>query len=432
MSRNVRDANLETRTARHRLPVRKQPYYRMIEPQLYLGYRKLANAPGTWLVRRYNGKVGTGSPYTVKNLMDGTRPVIADDYSNADGKIILSFAQAQDRAKTYRAVGEKSPTGFYTVADALDAYLKFIESEGRSASTIYDSKYRANALILPALGKLQIDQLTTDKLRHWREGLVKAAPRLRTRDGEKQKHRTVSGDDAKRARRATANRTWTVLRSSLNHAFAEGKTASDTAWRKVKPFPKTGVARVHYLQVDEAKRLLNACDPDFHLLVRAALCTGCRYGELGALTVADFNPDSGTIHIAQSKSGHARNVVLTTEGQGFFREITVGRSGDQIMLRRSDGLAWTKSAQFRPMNAAVARARIRPAINFHGLRHTWASLAVMNGVPVMVVARNMGHTDTRMVEKHYGHLAPSYVADEIRKGAPRFGFRPARRVVPLR
>jgi hypothetical protein len=45
----------------------------------------------------------------------------------------------------------------------------------------------------------------------------------------------------------------------------------------------------------------------------------------------------------------------------------------------------------------------------------------MNGVPLMVVAKNLGHADTRMVERHYGHLAPSYVADAIRKAAPRFG-----------
>ena len=67
------------------------------------------------------------------------------------------------------------------------------------------------------------------------------------------------------------------------------------------------------------------------------------------------------------------------------------------------------------------RAKIDPPINFHGLRHTWASHAVMNGVPLIVVAKNLGHSDTRMVEKHYGHLAPSYVADAIRAGAPRFG-----------
>jgi hypothetical protein len=42
-------------------------------------------------------------------------------------------------------------------------------------------------------------------------------------------------------------------------------------------------------------------------------------------------------------------------------------------------------------------------------------------MPLMVVAKNLGHADTRMVERHYGHLAPSFVADAIRAGAPRFG-----------
>jgi len=46
----------------------------------------------------------------------------------------------------------------------------------------------------------------------------------------------------------------------------------------------------------------------------------------------------------------------------------------------------------------------------------------MGGVPLIVVAKNLGHADTKMVEKHYGHLAPSYVADAIRAGAPRFGI----------
>jgi len=46
----------------------------------------------------------------------------------------------------------------------------------------------------------------------------------------------------------------------------------------------------------------------------------------------------------------------------------------------------------------------------------------MNGVPLLVVAKNLGHADTRMVERHYGHLAPSYIAHAIRANAPRFGM----------
>ena len=84
------------------------------------------------------------------------------------------------------------------------------------------------------------------------------------------------------------------------------------------------------------------------------------------------------------------------------------------------------------MIEACDRAKIKPRISFHILRHTWASLAVMNGVPLMVVAKNLGHADTRMVEKHYGHLSPSYVAEAIRAGAPRFGFKPDDKVTTLR
>jgi hypothetical protein len=48
------------------------------------------------------------------------------------------------------------------------------------------------------------------------------------------------------------------------------------------------------------------------------------------------------------------------------------------------------------------------------------------------VAKNLGHTDTRMVEKHYGQLAPSFIADAIRAGAQRYRERDDKRVVPLR
>ncbi|MDX8537855.1 tyrosine-type recombinase/integrase [Mesorhizobium abyssinicae] len=73
-----------------------------------------------------------------------------------------------------------------------------------------------------------------------------------------------------------------------------------------------------------------------------------------------------------------------------------------------------------PMHAS--RAKSAPPVKFHELRHTWASLSVMNGMPLMVVAKNLGHVDTRMVEKHYGHLTPSYVKEAIKAGAPRFGL----------
>ena len=50
----------------------------------------------------------------------------------------------------------------------------------------------------------------------------------------------------------------------------------------------------------------------------------------------------------------------------------------------------------------------------------------MAEMPLMVVAKNLGHRDTRMVELHYGRMAPSYVTDIVREHAPKFGFKPGK------
>jgi integrase len=237
--------------------------------------------------------------------------------------------------------------------------------------------------------------------------------------------------EAVRRRRSSANRTLTILKAALNHAWREGKTPSDDAWRRVRPFPEADAARVRYLNTDEARRLMNACAEDFSKIVEAALLTGARYGELAAMTVSDFNSDSGTAFIRTSKAGKARHVVLNDEGRILFERLSVGRAGDQRIFVKADGTAWGKSHQHRPLKAACERAKILPSLDFHSLRHSWASLSIMAGAPLLVVAQNLGHADTRMVERHYGHLAQSYVAETIRRTAPTFGASRTNSVVPI-
>ena len=425
MPRQIRNSSLETRTARSRLKVQHKPYFRLIEPGLHIGFRKLTSGPGSWVVRRYKGD----GVYSVENLRTAQGElVVADDFAEPDGAGVLSFAQAQQQAARIKQVKSDPAVGPYTVAAAMEDYFTYLAADGRAAHSIYDGRRRDQAFIRPALGNVRLSALTTERLRRWRDELARAAPRLRTRKGEDQKHREpASTDDARRARRASANRCWTVLRAALNHAFRDGKIESDLAWRKVRPFRSVDSARLRYLSIDEAKRLVNACDPEFRSLVLAALQTGARYGELCALTVADFNADVGAVAIRQSKSGKPRHIALTDEGRAFFERLTAGRNGAEPMLVGQ----WGPSHQLRPMAEAVARAKIEPRITFHGLRHSWASHAVMNGVPLLVVAKNLGHADSRMVEKHYGHLAPSYVADAIRAGAPRFESIDPDGVIPI-
>jgi integrase len=161
------------------------------------------------------------------------------------------------------------------------------------------------------------------------------------------------------------------------------------------------------------------------------LLTGCRYGELAAMTADDFNPDAGTVRVRRSKSGKPRHVVLTTEGCDFFAGQAAGKAGGARLFLRSNGRPWNKSEQARPLAAACAAARIEPAVSFHGLRHTHASRLTMKGVPLAVIAAQLGHADTRMVEKHYGHLAPNYIADTVRAAFDPLGIVPASNVTQI-
>jgi integrase len=329
-----------------------------------------------------------------------------------------------------RAHGAAGRGGPFLVKDAIDYYLQWYEPNRKS---FYDVQRRIEAFILPQLGHLQCDELTPDILRKWHAGLAKQPPRVRTAAGQKQNYRAIgNGEEEVRKRRTSANKVLTILKAALNLSWREGKIKSDDAWRRVEPFKSVSAARIRYLTVDEAKRLINACTPGFRPLVQAALATGARYGELGSLQVHDFNVDAGTLAVRQSKTGRSRHIVLTEEGIHLFQRLAAGRTGEDLLLPKTGGGPYRKSDQLKPMIAVCERAKIHPRISFHILRHTWASLSVMGGVPLMVVAKNLGHADTKMVEKHYGHLAPSYITDEIRKGAPKFGFKPDQKVQAIR
>src|SRR5262249_25012774 len=153
----------------------------------------------------------------------------------------------------------------------------------------------------------------------WRDKIATTLPRVYSGKGE-QRFRQIDADDPNqiRKRRSTTNRTLVVLKAALNRAWRNKKILSDAEWRRVEPLKETVVSRNRYLSVDECVRLINASEGEFRNLVRAALLTGARYGELCALRVSDFNQDSGTLLVGTSKSGKPRHVILHDEGIQFF------------------------------------------------------------------------------------------------------------------
>jgi integrase len=223
---------------------------------------------------------------------------------------VFSFSQAQEKAREwFQCIVRERAGDFvplerpYTIADALTAYRADYQRRGGKATDRLDAS--VVAWIVPELGTVPLDKLTKGRILGWHQKIAETPARLRTKLGEAQKHRKADASpEAIRRRRSTANRVLTILKATLNHAHREGQCASDDAWRTVRAFREADVARLRYLSDDEARRLTNACPEDFRALVTAALLTGCRYGELAAMTGDDFNPDAGTVRVHTSKSGN--------------------------------------------------------------------------------------------------------------------------------
>jgi integrase len=385
MARTVRNAKLTTRSARARLPARREPYWTVISEGCALGYRRGAKG-GTWIGKFRNE--------------DGHRNYeaigAADDAREPDGLTVFSFAQAQEKARAFflrrarEAAGELAPhEGPYTINHAITDYLKAYERRGGRA--VYHARRAAETHVLPALGSMAVSKLSARRLEDWHQSLAEKPALARTRLGSKPNHRKADGSlDGIRRRRATANRVLTVLKAALNHAWKAGHVASDDAWRRVTPYKGVGTARVRYLSEAECVRLVNGCEAPFRDLVRGALLTGCRYGELAALHAADFNPEAGIITVRASKAGKPRHVVLTDEGRQLFSGMTAGKLESDPIFTGASGGIWGKSHQLRPMLDACKRAKIQPAISFHVLRHTHGSALAMHGVPLGVIAEQLG------------------------------------------
>lgn len=180
MARTVRDANLETRAARGRIKARKKPYYRTIDQGAHLGYYKGTRA-GSWLARYFIGE-GRYAETTLGK---------ADDATDADGVAVLSYRQAQEKARAWfaeqarRGAGVEPAAGPYTVADAMRNYLAWYADHKKALA---DTRTAAEAHILPALGETLVAALTTAAINKWHLALATAPARLRSRRGGAARH----------------------------------------------------------------------------------------------------------------------------------------------------------------------------------------------------------------------------------------------------
>ncbi len=430
VARTKRSANLEFWSQRQKLELGRD-HTETLATGRYLLYRRPVNgAAGSWTARFYDRATKKMTQAPIGH---------ADDFLTANGMTIFTYAQAtakaedwfkeQERKAILAAGGEVPQDGPYLVKDAMRDYLAYLRKEGSGSVTNVENTIEAH--ILPAFGEDEVHKLTRKRIEDWHQKLAATGKRRSVARGAEPEHYDPPTDPEQiRKRKDTANRILTNLKAALNLAFEEGRAHGAAPWREVKGFKDVGKSRVRFLETVESQALVAACtDPEFQALIIGALASGARYGELSRCKVKDFDKKAETLFILRGKNGKPRHIKLAPESLPWFTRFTKGRDADEPLFKhsgvardsREDQGDWMPYDQVKRMRKLCLAAGIKP-LGFHELRHTYASGLVNRGMPLIYVAAQLGHSDTRMVERYYGHLAPTALGEAVKTYSPKLGI----------
>ena len=253
-----------------------------------------------------------------------------------------------------------------------------------------------NRRLLPDFGAMLLDRITRARVLEWFDAYSETAP-------------------------GGANHALRILRQILEFAIARGHLSVNPA-RAIALNRRTPLTR--FLSREELARLHRALDHHAQTnarlapqadIIRLLLLTGCRRGEILALRWSEVDGD--TLALEDSKTG-PRTVVLNAEARRIIERQPRGESPYVFPSRRHP------ERPHDPHLPLWSRVRTEAGIEdvrIHDLRHNLASHAVMNGVPVPVVSRLLGHSNVRMTLR-YAHLADR----DVEAAAERIGVAMAR------
>jgi site-specific recombinase XerD len=384
MARRPRAARLETRTARLKLKFRKKPYdFTSISAGIQLGYRRCKDA-GRWVVKVADGH---GSYWT-------KRVAYADDHENADGEHILTWWQAQDKARAL-ARGKDAGGRPATVAEALADYeADLIARSGSPANA-----RRVRTLLPSTMLAKPVALLTARELKHLRDGLV-----------------------AKGAKPSSVNRDLKGFKAALNLAAAHDERITNArTWRTgLAALPDAHTARNVILDDGQVLTLIAAAyaeNDTLGLLVETTAICGTRISQLARLEVADLQADRHDPRLMMPSSrkgrGHKkitrRPVPITADLADKLKRAAGNRAPTDPLLLRSDGKPWRPENQdyWLPFRNTVTRAGLDPKIvTLYALRHSSIVRALLAGVPARVVAVQHD-TSVGMLERTYS----AFIAD---------------------
>ncbi len=282
-------------------------------------------------------------------------------------------------------------------ARTVPLFREFVEGDWREARFVrckpatrksYASLLRGR--LLPAFGAKRLDRITHTEVRLWFDRFSRAAP-------------------------GNANNALKLLRQILNFAIARGHLQSNPA-RDIRPNRRPKLTR--FLSTDEIARLHRVLDGHAGAggraqadIIRLLLLTGCRRNEIVRLRWAEVDGD--TLALGETKTG-PRTVPLNRQARAILERQP--REESPFVFPSPLDPSRPRGPHLGLWYRARREAGIQD-VRLHDLRHTHASHAVMNGVPVPVVSRLLGHSNTRMTLR-YAHLGDR----DIEEAAERTGL----------
>jgi integrase len=210
--------------------------------------------------------------------------------------------------------------------------------------------------------------------------------------------------------------------ATVKHALCLVREAYNKggAWRlyngenpcKGVSFPKPNNARQRFLTPEAADRLLIALgerSPQIARVATLSLYAGLRLGEVFNLRWKDVDIEHGILHVMDTKNRESRPAFVTEPIRELLKELTPGLPEEPLFATKAgDPVVWLSKAFKKTVDSMGLNKGIndpRQKVTFHSLRHTFASRAIMAGVPIYVVGKALGHKSTAMTQR-YSHLAP--------------------------
>ena len=209
----------------------------------------------------------------------------------------------------------------------------------------------------------------------------------------------------------SVNRELEVLRHMLNKAVEWGMLGENPFTRFRDPiFFEERNDRVRFLEEDEIKRLLDASPLYLANLIKGAIFTGLRKGDLFNLKWSDVNLERGFLNYREQKKREKLGFkYLNGDMIGLLMEIPKGES-DFIFLG-PDGRPLRDIK--RSFHTALKKAGIKD-FRWHDLRHTSASHLLMRGASMKAVQEHLGHTTIAMTQR-YSHLSRDFQKEEVNR-----------------